>query len=291
VQFSIERGGEHILSVFTAKLKQIAKDFNIFKGETFTMGNSLLDVVPFVPSLDKPIFNKDLELEIECSLYAPLEQGDLKRGVLLSGSYGTGKSSIASYVASVCKRLGYAFVNLSSPKHYASLLKASAYFGPMVLFVEDIDESTGETRNSAINSILNNMDSAATKGERQVFSIFTTNNLEGMERALLRPGRIDAIIRTTLPTVETSAAILSRYLGETVGIEHMDAVPPMPPAFLHEVASRAKYLARINKASALSHIPQAVGMLLPQLELVQASQTVKEPSLDKAMRNLVRETI
>ena len=125
-----------------------------------------------------------------------------KLGYLLYGPPGTGKSSIVLALAAHLNKSIYA-LNPAAVNNESSLTKALNYVpGGSIVLIEDIDiasrsfglkdqdteTKTGKTFVS-MSCLLNCIDGVASTEDRIL--IMTTNNLDKLNGALIRPGRID----------------------------------------------------------------------------------------------------
>ncbi len=120
-----------------------------------------------------------------------------RRGYLLHGPPGTGKTSLAFVIASHLKRRLH-YINLGSVKTDESLHEAfsSVEKGSIVL-IEDIDSAVAtHTRidgkaaeSKSLSGILNAIDGIIASEGRLL--IMTTNHPDKLDPALVRPGRID----------------------------------------------------------------------------------------------------
>lgn len=119
-----------------------------------------------------------------------------RRGWLLYGPPGTGKSSIARALATEMECSLY-IMNLSSSEFTdESLMRAvTTVTTGSIILIEDLDTSVPE-RNSedssggiSLGGLLNALDGAAAQEGKLV--IITTNDIDAIDEALLRPGRVD----------------------------------------------------------------------------------------------------
>ncbi|KOO26071.1 mitochondrial chaperone bcs1, partial [Chrysochromulina tobinii] len=122
-----------------------------------------------------------------------------RRGYLLHGAPGCGKSS---FVAALAGELGYdiCILNLSDAGLTDDrLAHALSTTPPMALvLLEDVDAAfvkreAGDRRATHVtfSGLLNALDGVAAGEERILF--MTTNHLERLDPALIRPGRVDVI--------------------------------------------------------------------------------------------------
>ncbi len=120
-----------------------------------------------------------------------------RRGYLLYGPPGNGKSSLITALAGVLKR-SVCVMNLSSltlTDEAMTNLLSQAPDGSIVL-LEDVDavfsgreRSSGNESKLSFNGLLNALDGVTAQQGRMVF--MTTNHLEKLDPALIRPGRCD----------------------------------------------------------------------------------------------------
>jgi hypothetical protein len=164
-----------------------------------------------------PLFlNEEVEKDVETNIFFPITHAEeLKemglsgyRGILLHGNYGTGKSLIAYETARRSIAKGRTFI-LCSSNMLREAIAISRFMEPSSLFVEDMDSvSMGYSNLSALRNTLSGIES---KKGFDVVLILTTNLLsevEKMDRSLLRPDRIDAIVEIPPPNVNTVARII-----------------------------------------------------------------------------------
>ena len=205
------------------------------------------------------VFSDELREQINVSLFTPIEQTavcrklriPLKRGVLLEGTYGTGKTLVASVTAKVCEAHGWTFILIPDARGLAEAVDFAKRYAPAVVFCEDIDRQVHGNRSLEMDEILNTIDGIGAKST-EVMVVLTTNHVELINPAMLRPGRLDAVISVTPPDA-AAARRLVRIYGRTL-IAANDALDGagevlagMIPAVIREVVERAK-LAAIYRA-------------------------------------------
>jgi len=118
-----------------------------------------------------------------------------KKGILLSGPPGTGKSTFASIIASELN-LNLYYLNLSNPDTINVLDSLiSDVKENSVILLEDIDclfmtksRESIET-NDSLSTLLNVLDGVTSPSG--VVYILTTNYIDRIDKAIIRPGRID----------------------------------------------------------------------------------------------------
>ncbi len=149
--------------------------------------------------------------------------GKIPRGVLLVGPPGTGKTLLARAVAG---EAGVPFFSMSGSEFVEVLVGVGASrvrdlfdqakkASPSIIFIDEID-AVGRQRGSSINSndereqtlnqLLVEMDGFDTR--QAVVVIAATNRPDGLDQALLRPGRFDRRVTVDRPDWNGRLAIL-----------------------------------------------------------------------------------
>lgn len=204
---------------------------------------------------DDLIFGEKVLNDIKIGLFTPIEQSEacrnygvpLKRGVLLYGPYGTGKTMTAYVSALKAARHGWTFIYLDSVRNLRKGLEFAAQYAPCVLFAEDIDRVIKGERSLSMDDVLNTLDGVDTKGA-EIITVFTTNHIEDINPAMLRMGRLDTLVEVTPPDAATVQRLVKLYarglLAEDVSLERVgEALQGQIPAFIREVTERAKIAA------------------------------------------------
>jgi transitional endoplasmic reticulum ATPase len=168
----------------------------------------------------------------------------LKRGALLWGEYGTGKTLSALVTAKIAQENGWTFIMLDDPKGLVQALEMAKLYQPAVVFAEDIDRVVVRDRDDKANDVLNTIDGAVQKGA-EIITVLTTNHIDRINQGMLRPGRLDALIHVTVPDAEAAIRLVRLYAGS-----RLDPNEPMTglgehlkgyiPAIIAEVVNRSK---------------------------------------------------
>lgn len=197
-------------------------------------------------------YSEEVMTQIQTNLFTPIEHTatcrkygiPLKRGVLLQGPYGTGKTLAAFVTATKCVSSGWTFILLDKVSGLNGALTFARLYGPSVVFAEDIDRAVTGERSVAIDDILNTIDGIESKGS-EIITILTSNHVENINVAMLRPGRLDAVIHVTPPDAKAAEKLLRIYGRET--IKDSDSLEEAAkeldgkiPAVIREVVERAK---------------------------------------------------
>lgn len=186
------------------------KDFNILDSPKY-MDLSQVDV-------EQLIFPKETAQMFTGTLLLPVKQSDrcraagvpLKRGVLLEGPFGTGKSLAAQVAAKTCIDNGWTFIYLKDCRDLDRGLAMAEMYAPCMLFAEDIDRAVEGERSAELDRILNILDGVGTK-DLEIITVLTTNNVGIINKAMLRPGRIDSLIRVGMPDADAAVRLVRRY--------------------------------------------------------------------------------
>lgn len=250
--------------------RELLKSQSIYRGKAVALthpsdedGCDITDGLPaffdtYNVDEDSLFFSKDTREFVEMSLFTPIEKSyqctrlgvPLRRGILLEGPYGTGKTLTAAVTAKKANRHGWTFVHVKNADMFANAVEFARRYQPAVVFCEDIDTEFDGPRDASTNTILNTLDGVSSKND-EVIVVLTTNNIEKIHPAMLRPGRLDAIVSLTTPDRDTVEKLL-RFYGSKVVSPDDDlssvslALEGQIPAVIREVVERAK-LATISR--------------------------------------------
>ena len=216
---------------------------------------------------DELIFNGDIEDTIRCFIYSFIEHTtevekmgeQVKRGVLIAGDPGVGKTMLSSVLARKCIENGWTFLYVKDITELPQAVEfARDRFEPAVVFAEDLDRLVGVERTDAANTVLNTVDGINTKGNR-IMLVVTTNHLEEINEVMLRPGRLDVIVPILPPNAEAVEKLIRRKAGsllaETEDITSVcDTMAGTMPAVITELVKRAKLVAfdRVGKSAPIT---------------------------------------
>lgn len=249
--------------------KKFLKEKSIYKGKAIKVSfkwkqdgegyNPISDAPKFMALSevkdDDLIFGEKVLNDINIGLFTPIEQSaacrkfgvPLKRGTLLYGPYGTGKTMTAYVTALKAQRHGWTFIYLESVKDLKDGLEFAAKYAPAVIFAEDIDRVVTGERSLGMDEILNTLDGVDTKGA-EIITVFTTNHIELINPALLRMGRLDTLVEVTPPDAKAAERLVKLYsrglLSKEANLTRIGkALAGNIPAFIREVTERSKIAA------------------------------------------------
>ena len=215
---------------------------------------------------DELIFSEKVRRKIEVSFFTPIERTDLvraqkvplKRGILLEGPYGTGKTLTANVAARKCVDNQWTFIYLSDVADLKAAIHFAKQYEPAVIFAEDIDRVLEGERDEAMNDILNTIDGVDTKNMELIVCL-TTNHVSKIEPAMMRPGRLDVVVTVEPPDAAACLKLLTLYSrGLLDSRDKYDGVAEklkgQIPAVIREVVERSKLAAisRLQKGEELT---------------------------------------
>ncbi len=268
----------HEIEAVVSRIKERLKTHSIYKGKAIKLdlswirngGPRAFDPTGHAPKFSIPvekvvesdlIFPEAVERDIDLGLFTPIECTDqcrkhgvpLKRGVLLAGDYGTGKTLTAYVTAKKAVNNGFTFIYLANVLDLAQAFQFAAMYSPAVIFSEDVDRVLGQDeRTEAMDAILNSFDGVDTK-QNDLITVLTTNHLDRLSQAILRPGRCDTLVQVTRPDADAAARLVQLYGRGLIAVDADfnrigQALADHLPAEIREAVERAK-LAAIRRLS------------------------------------------
>jgi ATP-dependent 26S proteasome regulatory subunit len=171
----------------------------------------------------EPIFSKVIEDAIRINMHNPVrfskrcraKGASLKKGILLAGPYGTGKTLTAFEAAKLCERHGWTFMLLEDVRDLDLAIGFAKLYQPCMLFAEDVDRAAAGPRSPEMDRLLNTLDGVESKSrDESLIVVLTTNHAEQINRAFIRPGRIDVVINITPPDEEACLRIVKKYVAD-----------------------------------------------------------------------------
>lgn len=319
VSVTLLRGQEPVARTIFREVREELIARSIYRGKAIRLDFSDGDEMPapeFVDTAkirsDLLVYSKDVMDSVETNLFTPIRRIrelrannlPIKRGVLLGGTYGTGKTLAAGVASKIAVAEGVTFLYVT---HAADLGRAvefaKQYQDPgCVIFCEDIDRAFEGRRDAQMDSLLNIIDGVDTK-ESNIIIVLTTNNLAGIDKAMLRPGRLDAVIEVTPPDAEAVERLIRLYGAELInpeeGLERIGkALAGHIPATIAEVVKRAKLSQlKLNQVGEVvtylseDALLDAVISMRVQLKALADEKAVEPDTLATAMASVVRDVM
>src|SRR3989454_517850 len=211
--------------------------------------------------------------------------GKIPRGVLLVGPPGTGKTLLARAVAG---EAGVPFFSMSGSEFVEVLVGVGASrvrdlfdqakkASPSIIFLDEID-AVGRQRGSSINSndereqtlnqLLVEMDGFDVR--QAVVVIAATNRPDGLDKALLRPGRFDRRVTVERPDWNGRLAILKI---------HSKGVPMASDVDLVTIARATPGMVGAD----LANLVNEAALLAARRNLIAVNQNCFDEALDKIL--------
>jgi cell division protease FtsH len=219
---------------FIIGVLSIVEKENFYRGKKIEFSGRIrfLDVKD--RSWDSIVLDAETKVEIKANTVDFLRRGDewskygipLRRGILLAGEPGTGKTIICRALMAAADGItcittsGYA---LDDDDYITELYELAEDLSPCIVFIEDIDligqnrMEFGYTRGPVLLSLLAVMDGI--EEQREVVTIATTNCLETLDKALSeRPSRFDRVIKLHRPSIEQRIELI-RHLCDKIPLD------------------------------------------------------------------------
>jgi AAA+ superfamily predicted ATPase len=234
----------------------------------------------------------DVRRALEANVILPLEHGELsaelalkpKRGVLLAGPPGTGKTTIGRALAHRLRGKFFLIdgtVIAGTPQFFPQLhavFDAAMRNAPAVVFIDDSDVIFEGKDPGLYRYLLTMLDGLESESAGGVCLVLTAMDVGSLPPALVRSGRIELWLETRLPDRAARAAILHdrcAQLPTSMGAVDVgrlaDATEELSGADLKRVVEDGKLLYAFDRArgSALRPVTE---YLLEALETVRANK-------------------
>ncbi len=265
-----------------ARTKELLRTSSLYQGRAVkidyqrTYAGWQLTTPEFI-NLDGPqtvLLNAETQYLLDAALFTPIiRAAEMRRlniprprGVLLTGTYGTGKSLTATLLAQLCEQHGHTFILCANPKGLVPVFRLAERYAPAYVFCEDVDriEDTSE-----LTAVLDGVDAKAA----DVSVVFTTNHIEALPPALLRHGRLDAVVFFDAPNADTAGRLIRLYGGShlSADFDYSAAgriLAGLVPATIREAVERAKRYA-------LGHLPEGASLTIRTEDVTRAAEGMK----------------
>jgi hypothetical protein len=256
-----------------AEIRSAALEHNVFRGQVLSFGQEVFGhgqtLLQFhrrpTMTADQLILAPETLAEVQRQVVEVARHKDrlraagqhLKRGLLLYGPPGVGKTHTVRYLTS--SLLGTTVLQLTGNALHliAEACSIARALQPAMLIIEDVDliaEDRGmhPGQHPLLFQLLNEMDGLAEDAD--VVFVLTTNRADLLEPALAaRPGRVDQAVALELPDVPARRALFELYRGslpvDTSGLGDVLArTEGVTASFLKELLRRAALLAATHTA-------------------------------------------
>lgn len=256
------------------------------------------------------VYSDALMRQIETSIWSSLDHPQkmrdfgipLKRSILLTGPYGTGKTLTATLTAQRAVRADepWTFIYCRPEHTLKDVLATARLYAPAIVFFEDVDAVANDGDADSVSALLDMFDGISAKGA-EIMAILTTNHPDRIHKGMLRPGRLDAVIEYG-NLDRNGVEKLVRQIAQRGGLKihksvDFDAVfqamEGYLPAFCKEVVDRAIRYSITRGAGeptelTTNDLVDSAEGLRPQWEMMQdAGEGERLPTLDASLRKAV----
>jgi hypothetical protein len=256
--------GERII----AELRALALERNVYRGQVVSFGGEMFG--PHGAALQfhqRPVLDRAALVlpdgaldEIERQVLGVAAHRDrlrdagqhLKRGLLLHGPPGTGKTHTVRYLMSRLDGVTIVILSGGALRMIGLACSVARSLTPSLVVIEDVD-LIGEDRgmnpgaHPLLFQLLNEMDGLGE--DLDVAFLLTTNRVELLEHALAqRPGRVDQAVEIPLPQAAERRRLIELYRGglelDDAGLDDVvERTSGVTASFLKELLRRAALLA------------------------------------------------
>jgi hypothetical protein len=301
VMFEVLSADRSDAAALLARLNDLTDQHDVMRGQVVTFGvNEHLgnELVTFLPrpelAAGDVILPAGVLDVIERHVVGPADRAErlrdmgihLKRGLLLHGPPGTGKTHTVRYLMG---RLSSATVVVLSGTSLRFIEQAAALarrLAPTVVVIEDVDlvatdRSFSPTGNPLLFSLLDAMDGVA--ADADVTFVLTTNRAADLEAALTqRPGRVDLAVEIPRPDATARRRLFELYRGRAEVTDDLDRAIAVTEG---ATASAIKELMRRAVLAALRDEPERDPVVVDSavMEAVLADYTSERAALSRLL--------
>src|SRR6266850_3077615 len=252
---------------FIGEIRQLADRLNVYRGHTLTLspgmhiGPGPQTLVQFQPvprvAREDVVLPAGLLERIERQTVVFSEHSDellrsgrsLKRGLLLFGLPGTGKTLTVMYLIARMPNRTVLLTTGSGMGLIQTVAAMARQLAPSMVVLEDVDlvaqerTTPGFGARPVLFELLNEMDGL--RDDQDVIFVLTTNRPDILEPALAaRPGRIDLAVELPLPDAEGRRHLLELYSRglALAGVDLdglVDRIEGATPAYVKELLRKA----------------------------------------------------
>jgi SpoVK/Ycf46/Vps4 family AAA+-type ATPase len=252
-----------------SEIRQLSIEHNVFRGHVVAFESEVFgrDGTALLSFLERPDIARDqvvlppdvldgIERQVlGVARHAPrlLASGQhLRRGVLLYGVPGTGKTHTVRYLLGRLPGVSVVILSGGALGMISQACSVARALQPSLVVVEDVDLIAEEREyhlgaNPLLFELLNEMDGLGSDAD--VTFLLTTNRADLLEKALAqRPGRVDHAAELPVPDAASRAALIRLYQGRLdLNVTDLDTViartEGVTASFIKELLRRAALVA------------------------------------------------
>jgi hypothetical protein len=148
-----------------------------------------------------------------------------RRGILLCGPPGTGKSASSAVLAN--ELVGeFTVIYLEAPAGVRLLTavvdEAQRLGGPVLLILEDIDLWSSHRRIGGGGGLSELLQAIDIRPDARILTVASTNDAASLDNAAIRTGRFDSIVEVSYPSRDDAARILAALVHDIPGSDTVD---------------------------------------------------------------------
>jgi AAA+ superfamily predicted ATPase len=268
VQMQVVANRAGAAAAMAAKVRALAVQHNVFRGQVISFGREMFgerstalqfharpamtadDVI--LPAETLAMIRRQVVGVAEHREQLLAARQHLKRGLLLYGPPGVGKTHSVRYLISQLVDVTIVQLTGDSLRLISTACSVARTLQPAMVVVEDVDliaEDRGmhPGHHPLLFQLLNEMDGLAEDAD--VVFLLTTNRADVLEPALAaRPGRVDQAVSLELPNADARRRLFGLYRGDlAVDESHLDSIiertDQVTASFLKELLRRAALIA------------------------------------------------
>jgi transitional endoplasmic reticulum ATPase len=175
---------------------------------------------------------------------------------------------------------GWTFIYIKDASELPRALQFAKQYQPALVFAEDVDRHVTGERTDKMDMILNTLDGIDTK-HTEIMVVLTTNHLDQVNQAMLRPGRLDVILNIVPPDAKAVERLVRVYArGRLDGAADLaragELLAGFTPAVVREVVERAK-LGSISRTGRADATLLGIDIEISAETMVQQQALLKKP--------------
>jgi len=215
-------------SILMADIIEDSRVNNFFKGSKITpqgkfikTDSTTMDDIILKDEIKKRITSGTIDMLNNVELYKK-NNVPIKRGILMEGEPGTGKTLVAK---ALCNQIKSTFIwvtadDVTFPDDVTHIYDMARELTPAIILFEDIDyigkNRAGErgSYDKVTGELLNQMDGV--DSNEGIITLASSNYPKALDKALRnRPGRFDVRVRFELPDADLREKMLNKFLEKT----------------------------------------------------------------------------
>lgn len=214
------------VSQLIAEINEYMKSHNYLKGEKLkVIDGCIFEFLEYSKhSFEEIILDPSFKQELILNLLFPLKNEALckefsipwRRGVLIGGEPGTGKTKLAKVLCNVldCTVLWVSTESIKEPWEMKQVFEGARMLSPTLIIFEDVDFLGTDReidRNPILGELLNQLD--GNSPNHGIFVLASTNRPNLLDKALAnRPGRFDLKLELTKPNRVAREQLINLFM-------------------------------------------------------------------------------